>query len=144
MSTITLNNPDVNQRKTDFLKFLKGCQEEKFTKKEEKVETARLNPVEEIKTDEQKNEYCEITNADKDKINTKPEKQRQGDLRKICSKKNNCSFETVQTTKGLRNKCVPKAPQVNVEPPEPPSQKISEEEEKSDEKDIETTSIVHL
>jgi hypothetical protein len=136
MSTITLSNPEVNQRKNNFLKFLKGCKEEKereetekFTKKEEKVEkTARLNPVEEIKIDEQKNEYCEITNADKDKINTNHKKVKTRHLRDICNKKNNCSFETVQTTKGLRNKCVPKAPQVNVEPPEPPPQKISEEE----------------
>ena len=85
MSTITLNNPDVNQRKTDFLKFFvkKDVKTEKFTKKEEKVETARLNPVEEIKTDEQKNEYCEITNADKDKINKNHEK---GKEVKTCEK----------------------------------------------------------
>ena len=86
MSTITLNNPDVNQRKTEFLKFLKGCQkEEKFTKKEEKVETARLNPVEEIKTDEQKNEYCRNKKSDKDKINTNHKKKQV--KKKLCISK---------------------------------------------------------
>ena len=44
MSTITLNNPDVNQRKTDFLKFLKGCQEEKFTKKRRKSRNSKIKP----------------------------------------------------------------------------------------------------
>ena len=151
MSNFKLSDIELRNRKTTFQTFLKRCEqeefakkevekeriaeeerlkEEEFTKKEEKVETARLKPVEETKTDEQKNEYCRIKKSDKKKIKKNRKKVNKGDLEKICNEKNICSFETVQTTSGMKKiKCVPKAPQIIVGPPEPPPQKISEEEE---------------
>ena len=43
-------------------------------------------------------------------------------------KKKLCISKTAVDCTIKKGKCVPKAPQVNVEPPEPPPQKISEEE----------------